>query len=157
MSTKQTQSFTKAEFTPLALPFPSCLCLFSFLLTIHLAHALLSLFLVYHLYAISPLLFICFPSVLFPSVCMCVCVLSQLANYFPSSHSHSVPCGVRALISHCYISSRVQMLMHMSLRVLYAQTCEYLVKDKNQLSAEAVADTTSISLFFFLFLLKHHM
>lgn len=80
-----------------------------------------------------------------------VCVLSRCARYFPFSHSRSVPCGVRALISYCYISSRVQMLMHMSVCVCYMlRHVNILSKIKASCLLKLCADTLPISHWFFL-------
>lgn len=88
---------------------------------------------------------------MFHCQCVCVCALSRCARYFPFSHSHSVPCGVRALISYCYISSRVQMLTHMSVCVCYMlRHVNILSKIKASCLLKLFADTLPISHWFFL-------
>lgn len=113
--------------------------------------SLLSLFLLCHLVCLSTPLCLLFISFVPSSVCVCVCALSRCARYFPFSHSHSVPCGVRALISYCYISSRVQMLTHMSVCVCYMlRHVNILSKIKASCLLKLFADTLPISHWFFL-------
>lgn len=150
MSTKQTRPFTNAViystlFTFSLLPFtlilsannppcevsPQSLPLVSLSLSLHS-----SLFALHQFCSI---------------VSVCVCALSRCARYFPFSHSHSVPCGVRALIRYCYISSRVQMLTHMSVCVCYMlRHVNILSKIKASCLLKLFADTLPISHWFFL-------
>ncbi len=133
MSTQHTHTHTHTHTLKTALKYPFSSLLFSpFLLfypfqqLVHRTNSLLNIFL-YCLKSVSKsfsfYIFILFiSSNVFCFVFVCVCVYSPCV-FFSILTFVSELSGVRTLMSYCYTSSRVQMLLHVSLYLFVWCVC----------------------------------